>query len=1327
MQYSYTPLAGHDVEDEAQHDEIQRPFLSNILLSWIDPLVRRGYQHPLEITDLGTLPRKQQAEHVASSDVAGFWEQHRLCDLNHAKPPGLVSWLVKLHARRLILAVLLRGVVLVTSLALPFYFVPQVLQYLNPKADGPTLLVNNGPAIAAILCALQIIQALCSNAAQLIALDLQVNITAFLSTALYEKTLRLSLTAAARDFPPAHILTIVHADVQKVGIFATFINATWAAPCHILTASVLLANLLGRTAAVPITLFVAFIAIQTPFGKAFGTAIWEYMGAIDARTKILREFLYGIKVVKYTASEPYFATQVKAARALQAASVRLFCTVAFGLASLKQLQDLLVPVITFMVFAARAGAMAGNATPFATLGIFASLATPFTEITDVVTYFSPCKVSLRRIAMFLQAKEADPADTPSRLPVSATMPPISLSAASFTYEDASPTTASATTAAIPFALSDLTLDIPAGSLTAVVGPCAAGKSSLLTALAGSLRLTRGKATLTGSIAYCPQEPWIVTGTLKENVLLNRDAQLQAQEEIRLRNVLSGCQLERDLTLLPHGVDTQIGEKGVNLSGGQKSRVSLARAAYRDADIYLLDDPMASLDAHVGARVFEDVVCRLLRDKTVVFATHQLHLLPRVDNVVVMAEGKIVQCGAFETLMREKDGPLAAYMRDYKFDDEPSGETEEVEQVFETPDATVEMSGKRAEMNNEAPEEKTPTQPSGQIAAEERQKGAITLSTINSYLHAGGGLLFTIAVFISFFFVAASSTLSLLFLSWWSSDAFGWMPSRYIALYGSIGAVSATTSLLINSVIAYGGYRAGLSFHDNAMMGLMAAPLSFFESHPDIDLNFPSTFLDLFASASTLLASLLVIATANPALLILFAILAGIYAALFRYYQCSFRELKRLQSIMRSPLVAHVAESLTGLPTIRAFADQPRLLRAHQQNTDLANLSTLLYNATRLWFLLRLTILSTSVVGVVVLLAPHAFADPATTAVAVTAAISLSSLLINFFICLGRSEAMFNAVERLNHYATGLPAEAAHILPTDPPANTWPMHGALTLENLTVTYPRAPRPAINNLSLTIRPGEKIAVCGRTGAGKTTLLAALARLLEPSCSSGTIAIDGMDIDTLGLHTLRNALIIVSQDPPLFAGTVRSNLVLKGAIASTMGTEVDESLWAALDKVGLRQHVSVQPGKLDAVVHDGGSNWSAGHRQLLCLARAVLLSSSPSSSTAANRILILDEASSAVDSEADRRVQEFVNNAIPTTTVICIAHRLTSVAAFDRVLVMDGGAAVEFANPWELLNHNNNDNGSTGNSLGFESLVKATGPANEALIRKLAREAHYQKAQS
>ncbi|KAJ3390126.1 hypothetical protein HDU84_007951 [Entophlyctis sp. JEL0112] len=616
-----------------------------------------------------------------------------------------------------------------------------------------------------------------------------------------------------------------------------------------------------------------------------------------------------------------------------------------------------------------------------------------------------------------------------------------------------------------FKLKDINLKISAGSLVAVVGKTGSGKSSLLAAIAGEMEKTNGNAIISGSIAYCTQDPWIISGSIEENIRLFDGSNGQLYE-----TAFESCSLPVDVTSMPSGVHSQIGERGANLSGGQKARIALARTIVANADINILDCPLAALDPLVGREVFSNAILGLKkRGKTVLMATHHLDLLNEFDQVLVMDNGKIVQSGPFMDLIADSTGTISELL---KF---PTANT------IDTAKATREL----------------------------------------------------------------------------TSDTKRELARFYV----------------------------------------------------------------------------------------------------FSFYRPSYRELKRLNAIMQSPLVAHISETMSGMVIIRAHNAQDAFLSKSLQKLDQANLGTMLLTHAQLWFMLRLDLIGAFVTLSLSLLALAGTMNASFIALALSSTISWSRD-VNFLLSgFSETEASMVAVERLSFYERELPREAARQLPTDRRLGVWPTFGEIELKNVRVTYPNLPNtPIIRDLSLKIKAGEKIGVVGRTGSGKSTLVDALFRMME--LDSGEILIDGINIASVGLKKLRDSLQIIPQNPVLFQGTIRSNIDFENVFD-------DQKIWQALEVCGMKEYVTGLGDKLDSLVTEGGANFSMGQRQLLCLARSLLHNA---------KVIVLDEATSSTDAIVDSQVQQMISTQLKEVTVISIAHRLSSIAHFDRFLEMKEGNIVE-----------------------------------------------------
>ncbi|KAF9357787.1 hypothetical protein BGX34_009218 [Mortierella sp. NVP85] len=857
-----------------------------------------------------------------------------------------------------------------------------------------------------------------------------------------------------------------------------------------------------------------------------------------------------------------------------------------------------------------------------------------------------------------------------------------------------------------FALKNIDLKIPRGQLVAIVGAVGSGKSSLLNAMVGEMRKTSGFMEYGGTIGYCPQSAWIQNATVKDNILFGLPL-----DEDRYRRVIKDCALERDLEILPDGDQTEIGERGINLSGGQKQRVNIARAVYFDADIIFLDDPLSAVDAHVGKYLFKNCVMGALQGKTRVLVTHQLHVLPQVDYVICMKDGEIAERGTFQELM-EKEGEFSSLMKEHGGMEEAEKEEANDEHIVHSSASTDAKNADKDASDKEKPSGKkegaAAGKPKGLMSQEERSTGSVSGKIYGSYLNAAGGL-HLLPIMLSLLTITQVAKVGNdLWLSWWTSNKFNETQKFYMIFYAVWGLSQGLFQFINGFYFSLAGARAAKVLHHKALMNIFRVPSSFFDTTPlgriinrfskDVDAcdnQLSESYRMFTGTAAIVLSTFILISVIFPYFLIPLVPMLAFYYFAAVYYRASSRELKRLDSILRSSLYAHFSETLSGLATIRAYREQDRFIERNAYYLDLENRPYFMSYSIQRWLGVRLETIANTLIFCTALLGVCGRFEIDTATIGLVLSYSMS-VTGTFNWCVrqyAEVENNMNAVERLHHYAAELQVEAPAVIPDNRPADSWPSSGAIKIRNLEMRYrPELPL-VLRNLSLDIQGGEKIGVVGRTGAGKSSIMMALFRLVEPS--SGTMEIDGVDICKLGLFDLRTRLAIIPQDPVLFSGTIRSNL-------DPFNKRTDQELWEVLERSDLKTYVASCEGGLDSQVTEFGENLSVGQRQLLCLARAMLTHA---------RVIIMDEATASVDVATDMMLQKAIRVDFAQSTVLTIAHRLNTVIDYSRVLVLDHGEIKEFDTPANLL--------SRPDSV-FSSMVDETGPTNAALLRSLANAA-------
>ncbi|KAI8621103.1 P-loop containing nucleoside triphosphate hydrolase protein [Chytriomyces sp. MP71] len=1157
-----------------------------------------------------------------------------------------------------------------------------ISDYLTGRSKFSGFL-DNGYVLAIAFFLLQLLSAFVTASMNSLVTITNIRVGAAVTNALYKKGLRLSFKAR-QEHPPAKINSYCASDVAAIKFFLTAFNRSWIMPIQVVISLVLTAQLLHAATAVSAAVFISLSFAGTFVMPKLIKFRKEYLAGQDKRTKILREFLYGVKVIKYHGLEEHMEGKIKAARNEQVVTMYsiAFWSSIFLLILIAQ-QGLTTP-LTIIAY----GALGNEMSPgviFTAISLLSGLISISAQYQSILAGVSNGLVSYRRLTQFLLADEVEPDHIPRFK--AAEKDPLSLA---LMLEEASFTWETKETDMDVFKLEGISLSVPRGSLVAIVGATGSGKSSLLSGIAGTMRKTSGQATVYGTVGYCPQEPWILSGTIEENVTL-----LDASLKDKCAAAVEACALAKDLNSFPSGLWTQIGEKGVNLSGGQKARVALARAIARNPDIYILDDPLSALDAHVGKEIFEGTINGpVMKNKTVFLATHLLHVLPKVDHVIVMESGKIVQNGAFGDLLADTKGRLFDIMKDYHLDDVT--DQNEVEEKAVT---------KVVKKDGQDSDEK--------VVEEDRKTGRVTWSTYMSYFRACGTK-YTGGMAVAAVIRCVIVVLSNLFLAFWTSNYLNLSSTQYLYIYSAFSILGPIISfLVIDLPINYLTVKAGSYFHDHALAGLMKSPMYFYDTQPigrilnrmtsdmaQIDGPMSMYWGNFIANATGQFANLIVLWYTSWQFVPISIFLLIVAVFVFNFYRKTYRELKRLNAILQSPITAHLSETLNGISTIQAYKAHATFIEKQLIKTDQSNLATMLFTHAQYWFTLRMELIGSLVTLALSLFGVSGIMDSRFIALSLSLTMNwaggISWMLWNF----GELETSMVAVERLNHYSHELSSEASRFLPKDGQFSNWPRTGTIAINELELRYESRPDLAvINSISLNIKAGEKIGIVGRTGSGKSTLMDSFFRIIE--ASKGAILVDGEDISTFGLKKLRTSIQMIPQTPILLDGSVRSNI-------DSTEKYTDDEIWYALECCGMKEYVSGLSDKLESRITEGGSNLSAGQRQLLCLAKVLLEK---------GKILIMDEATSSVDAESDLRIQDSMTSHFKDATVLSVAHRLNTIAAFDRILVLDQGRVAEFDAPHVLLSRE----GSI-----FGEMVQATGAANAVVIADIAK-SHFASSQS
>ncbi|KAI0592396.1 ATPase [Pyrenophora tritici-repentis] len=1268
---------------------------SRLSWQWMQPLMAVGYKRPLENNDLWMVNPDRSADVLAERLEAAFKRRRE----QGADRP-LLGAMFDTFKWEFIIGGLCQLTASVIQAVAPFvlrYLITFAARaYVAENVGGPAPHIGEGIGLVIGITAMQFFQSLATNHFMYRGMMIGGEARGVLIALIFNKAMKLSGRAKAGgaailDAPPAdikpgseaevkwykkmlkkkdpkkapksaagvagdgegwgngRIVNLMSTDTYRVDQASGFFHMIWTAPIGILiTTALLLVNL--KYSALP---GLGLILIAMPLlGRAVKTLFRRRVvinKVTDQRVSLTQEILQGVRFVKYFGWETSFLERIQAIRKREIHGIQILLTIRNAVLSVGMSMPVFASMISFITYS-QVNADLNPAPIFSSLALFNSMRIPLNFLPLVIGQVIDANASIDRIQEFLLAEEAeesgkwdydskdavvlkgadftwerhptqDPEDGPPGKKADAKKDKKEKRASVKPPQSSGDTTPSDTTVVEeekPFEIKGLNLTFGRNELVAIIGGVGSGKSSLLAALAGDMRKTSGEVIFGASRAFCPQYAWIQNATVRENIIFGKEFNKRWYDQ-----VVDACALRPDLDMLPHNDATEIGERGITVSGGQKQRMNIARAIYFNADIVLMDDPLSAVDAHVGRHIMDNAICGLLKDKCRILATHQLHVLSRCDRIIWVDQGQVKAVDTFDNLM--------AHNADF--------------------------------------------------VQEERATKSVSWEVWIEYIKAGGGIWVGPLIFILLVLSQGANIVTSLWLSYWTSDKFGYSKGAYIGAYAAFGLSQAIFMFLFSFSVSIFGTRAGKVMLHRAITRVLRAPMSFFDTTPlgritnrfskDIDVM-DNTITDSIRMYFLTLAMIISVFILIISYYYFYAIALGPLFLLFMFsaafYRSSAREVKRHEAVLRSTVFSRFGEAVMGTATIRAYGLQDQFSKTVRAAVDDMNSAYYLTFANQRWLSVRLDLVGILLVfttGILVVTSRFSV-NPSIAGLVLSYILTIVQMIQFTVRQLAEVENNMNSTERIHHYGTQLEEEAPlHMGEVRP---TWPEHGEIVFDKVEMRY-RAGLPLVlKGLSMHVRAGERIGVVGRTGAGKSSIMSALFRLQE--LSGGSIVIDGVDIGKIGLHDLRSKLAIIPQDPTLFKGTIRSNL-------DPFHEHSDLELWSALrqaDLVSNEQEMEDHTSRihLDSIVEEEGLNFSLGQRQLMALARALVRGS---------QIIVCDEATSSVDFETDAKIQKTIVQGFKGKTLLCIAHRLKTIINYDRICVMDAGLIAELDSPLKL----------------------------------------------
>ncbi|XP_075705466.1 ATP-binding cassette sub-family C member 9-like isoform X2 [Rhinoderma darwinii] len=796
-----------------------------------------------------------------------------------------------------------------------------------------------------------------------------------------------------------------------------------------------------------------------------------------------------------------------------------------------------------------------------------------------------------------------------------------------------------------------------------------------------------------SVAYAGQKPWLLNATVEENITFGSPF-----SKHRYKAVTDACSLQPDIDLLPFGDQTEIGERGINLSGGQRQRICVARALYQNTGIVFLDDPFSALDIHLSDHLMQDGILKFLQEakRTVVLVTHKLQYLTHADWIVAMKDGFVLREGTLKDI-QNNDNELYEHWKTLmnRQDQELEKDTEADQASLERKTLRRAMYSREAkahQIEEEGEEEEEEEDEEDDMSTALRLRTKMPWRTCWRYLTSGGYFLLFLMVFSKLLKHSVIVAIDYWLVCWTSGSQsvsgngttsnttvgkdLG--DQRYYVMGFSILSASGIILCLITSLtVEWLGHTAARNLHDNLLKKIILAPIRFFDTTPlglilnrfsadtnIIDQHIPPTLESLTRSTLLCLSAIGVISYANPYFLIALFPLSVAFYFIQKYFRVASKDLQELDDNTQLPLLCHFSETAEGLTTIRAFRHESRFKQRMLELTDTNNLAYLFLSAANRWLEVRTDYLGACIVLMAAVTSITSGFTSGIVGLGLTYALTVTNYLNWVVRNLADLEVQIGAVKKVNSFLNIESECYEGTMDSQQVPDDWPKDGEIKISDLCVRYESNLKPVLKHVKANIKPGQKVGICGRTGSGKSSLSLAFFRMVD--IFDGSIIIDGLDIARIPLHTLRSRLSIILQDPVLFSGSIRLNLDPECKCT-------DDRLWEALEIAQLKNLVKALPGGLDAMVTEGGENFSVGQRQLFCLARAFVRKSS---------ILIMDEATASIDMATENILQKVVMTAFADRTVVTIAHRVHTILTADLVIVMRRGNILEYDTPESLL---------------------------------------------
>ncbi|XP_071051524.1 ATP-binding cassette sub-family C member 4-like [Onthophagus taurus] len=1242
---------------------------SKILFIWLIEIIKNGNKNGLSsLNDLYTLDNSDKSSNLGDK-LEDLWLKEFESAKKSKRKPKLMRALLKMFWKNY----LFHGFLMFLHMGVLRIFQPIIIAVLieifNEKNQQNQSLIIYG----ASLVILTVLIAFINNHSSLNLMKTGMQVRIACGSLIYRKTLKLSqLTLNAHV--SGQIINILSNDMNRFEYVTAALHVIWILPIKLLLISYFMWDEIGISFLSGISgMMLMTVFIQGCSGKLSSYFRKKTVIRTENRLNLLKEFLAGIVTIKMSSWETPFKKLLVNSR-IKESKFLIFTSYMTALyETCILIVEKVASYFTLTCYYFLGHQITSDKVFFLSqchnvlqmsMAVFFPMA---------VQLGAECKVSIKNIEEILMLdsnqESAEKIDSYKEIKNTKKInnPKIILKNVS--------------TNSNGFTLKNINLEINPGELIAIIGPVGSGKTTLLNLFLKELTPKEGEVEIPENISFCSQTPWLFNSSIKKNIIFN-----QQFDKTRYQQILKLTTLNKDIENQSNRDNTFVGEKGMFLSGGQKSRINLARSIYKESDLYIFDDPFSALDAQLAKSVFEKCVLKFLRGKTRIVVTHNLEILKDFDKIVIMSEGGIETQGNYSDLLASRNDYLISSLQTLR-------------RRSTIIDIDVKMSRRKPSLISRLSSlSLLSTLSETQEDLDEKTTKEVTLKQgflpYKEYLKSTGG--FIPITILAFLMISAqiSSSLFDYFITIWANSSYS-IISNTDFTYFYIFTFSILLLTLLTTIRSFYFFKlsttAANNLHTSSIEALSKTSIQFYDETPSgrilnrfskdvatIDTILPRVVIESLQIFLQTIGIMVMICLCNYYLVVAVVVIFGMFVKFPVWYLGTSRKIKHLEGIAKSPILSHLATTLDGIVTIRTFRSEREVVNQFDGHQDVHTSAMVLMltclNAFNLWLDLLAVIFVFFIVFGFIILSQVTSINGSFVGLAITQGMILTRIAQHGVRQTTEVINQITSVERIVEYKT-LPPERTKL--DSKKFDDWPKKGQIEFKDVSLKYSEFDGNILKHLNFLVNHQEKIGIVGRSGAGKSSIISAIFRMAK---IEGSIKIDEINTESIPLNVLRDKISIIPQEPALFSASVRFNL-------DPWNKYEDSQIWNALNEVDLKGLIS----NLDVEIENAGSNLSMGQKQQICLARAILRN---------NKILIMDEATANMDTKTDDLIQKTIKKHFKHCTILTVAHRLETIIDSNRVMVLSFGHLEEMDHPYLLLQNKNSS---------FYKLAYECGPIN------------------